>query len=205
MYQTIYLRMLAKVNLKQIQEVKLGDIAKINAPKSIQSKIENLPIYRITKKDNNVVVIDGFLIIKHLKELFSEKEIQLIGPMQTIIYVEKEATQFPIFMLVGVWILLFIGAGMTIMNFHYDVSMQEVHQKLHLIITGQTAEYPLWIQIPYSIGLGVGMLLFFNHWFNKKINDEPSPLEIEIFNYQQELDQYLIISENQLDDVKPPL
>ncbi len=49
---------------------------------------------------------------------------------------------------------------MTIMNFHYDVSMQPVQQKLHFILTGVENEYPLWIQIPYSIGLGLGTVLF---------------------------------------------
>src|SRR5699024_4221207 len=87
-----------------------------------------------------------------------------------------------------------------IMNFHYDVSMQEVQQKLHFLITGEKTEFPLWIQIPYSIGLGVGMLLFFNHWFNKRFNEEPSSLEIEIYNYQQNLDQYLGHYENKVND-----
>ena len=60
-------------------------------------------------------------------------------------------------------------------------------------------------QIPYSIGLGLGMVLFFNHFFRKRINEEPSPLEVEMFNYQQDIDQYVIIHENkesmkQIDD-----
>ena len=40
------------------------------------------------------------------------------------------------------------------------------------------------------------MTLFFNHFFKKRINDEPSPLEVEMFNYQQSLDQYVIMNEN---------
>jgi len=44
--------------------------------------------------------------------------------------------------------------------------------------------------------------LFFNHWFSKRINEEPSPLEVEIFNYQQNMDQYLAHYENTLNDNK---
>src|SRR5699024_2856818 len=90
--------------------------------------------------------------------------------------------------LIFAWILLFIGTAMTIMNFHDDVNMQAVQQKVHFVLTGQETEYPLWIQIPYSLGLGLGMILFLNHWFKKRINEEPSPLEIELFTYQQDLD-----------------
>jgi len=30
----------------------------------------------------------------------------------------------------------------------------------------------------------------------KRLNEEPSPLEVEVFNYQQSLDQYMIMHEN---------
>jgi stage V sporulation protein AA len=40
------------------------------------------------------------------------------------------------------------------------------------------------------------MILFFNHVFRKRINEEPSPLEVEMFNYQQDLDHYVIMHEN---------
>ena len=82
------------------------------------------------------------------------------------------------------------------MNFHEDVSMLQVHQKIYTIITGETKEHPLLLQIPYSIGIGIGMILFFNRVFKKRLNEEPSPLEVEMFLYQQNLDQYVAIHEN---------
>ena len=82
------------------------------------------------------------------------------------------------------------------MNFHEDVSMQDAHQRLYKIITGKEVEKPLIFQIPYSIGLGLGMIIFFNHVFKKRINEEPSPLEVEMFNYQNDLDRYVLMHEN---------
>lgn len=82
------------------------------------------------------------------------------------------------------------------MNFHTDVSMMQVHERIYYLITGEKSHQPLWMQIPYSIGIGLGMILFFNHIFQKKINEEPSPLEVELFMYQQSLDQYYIQNEN---------
>ena len=70
------------------------------------------------------------------------------------------------------------------------------HQKLFTLITGRIDDKPLLIQIPYSFGLGIGMILFFNHFFKKRFNEEPSPLEVEMFNYQQDLDRYVIMNEN---------
>lgn len=85
---------------------------------------------------------------------------------------------------------------MAIMNFHDDVSMKNVHEKIYTIITGKVNPKPLLFQIPYSLGLGLGMILFFNHFFQKRFNEEPSPLEVEMFNYQMDLDNYVIIHEN---------
>ncbi len=123
-------------------------------------------------------------------------DIQTIGPAQSIIeviYVKKKVS-LPLF--IGVWLLLFIGAALAIMNFHEDVSMRQVHQRLYHFVTGEVDPHPLLFQIPYSFGLGLGMILFFNHVFRKRLNEEPSPLEVEMFNYQQDLDQYVIMHEN---------
>ncbi|WP_425435867.1 stage V sporulation protein AA [Oceanobacillus senegalensis] len=197
----VYLRMKKNVNIQQMRELLLEDIAHISSSDSkLKRKLEKTPIYRITNKDKNLVVIDSMLIIEHLNRVYHSIELQLIGPSQTIVRVISKKSSTPILIVACVWLLLFIGTAMTIMNFHYDVSMQEVQQKLHLLLTGKENEYPLWIQVPYSIGLGLGTLVFFNHWFNKRFNEEPSPLEVEIFNYQQDLDNYLNHHENKFND-----
>lgn len=188
------------VEMMFLKELTLKDIAYISTSSQLKRKLEKTSIYRITKKDRNIVIIDSFLVIDHLNELYSDLEFQLVGPPQTIIRIKKNKTPPNIVIVATVWLLLFIGTGMTIMNFHYDVSMQEVQQKLHFLLTGEVSRYPLWIQIPYSFGLGIGMLLFFNHWFSKRFNEEPSPLEVEIFNYQEDLDQYVSYYENKLND-----
>ena len=197
---TIYLRMKRNLDLNEYKQLKLGDVSHIAAPTEIKNILEEKLIYRITEKDKNVVIIDAFLIIDSILSEYDDLEIQSVGPAQTVIRITAKNKKTNPLMAVIIWFLLFIGTAMTIINFHYDVSMQEVQQKLHFILTGKKNEFPLWIQVPYSLGLGVGTLLFFNHWFTKRFNEEPSPLEVEIFNYQQELDSYLSLHENKLDD-----
>lgn len=202
MTEIVYLRMKKTMTTWTMREIKLKDIAHLSTTSPLKKKLEETPVYRITKKDKNIVIIDSFLIIDYLIQSFSGIEIQLVGSQQTIIRVNKRKKSPSIFIVIFVWLILFTGSAMTIMNFHYDVSMQEVQQKLHYLLTGQHNDYPLWIQIPYSLGLGMGTLLFFNHWFNKRFNEEPSPLEVEIYNYQQDLDNYLSHHENKLNDTK---
>lgn len=196
MAETIYIRMRHRIQKKSDERIFLKDLAQIIATDQLLSSLKNLSLYHITEQDKNIIIIDSTQVIREIKKQYKDLEIQLIGPAQTIIEVvfAKKKVTLPFFILV--WLLLFIGSGLTIMNFHEDVSMQTVHQRIFKMITGKEIEKPLIFQIPYSIGLGLGMVIFFNHVFKKRLNEEPSPLEVEVFNYQQSLDQYMIMHEN---------
>ncbi|WP_226034628.1 stage V sporulation protein AA [Aquibacillus saliphilus] len=194
----IYLRMKKTIEVNENKSLQLKDIAFITGEYSIIEQLGKTFIYKVTKSDKTISVIEGFTVVDKLVNLFPETEFQLLGPNQTIINIKKTIRKRSVLIVTIIWLLLFIGASMAIMNFHYDVSMQEVQQRLHYLMTGEETEYPLWIQIPYSIGLGVGMILFFNHLFKKRFNEEPSPLEIEMFKYQQDLDGYFAYYENTL-------
>ncbi|MBS4191103.1 stage V sporulation protein AA [Bacillus sp. FJAT-49705] len=196
MEQTVYIRLRHRLQVRPYESILLKDIAQIIAGENIYEQIRNLKIYEVSEKDQNMIVIDVMKVIKSINSIIPEADIQTIGPAQVIIEVvfKKRKVSLPLFILV--WLLLFFGAALTIMNFHEDVSMQEVQQRIYTIMTGEVDSKPLIFQIPYSFGLGLGMILFFNHLFKKRINEEPSPLEVEIFNYQMDLDNYIAFNEN---------
>ncbi len=185
-----------RLKVSPTYEVKLGDVAQLAGDSSVVELLQNEIVYKITAHDKTHVVIDVMKVIEIIQQKASHVKINLLGSGQTlveIIYEKKKA--HPIFFGL-VWLLLFIGAALAIIYFHEDVSMQQVHQRLYYMITGEFNAQPLLFQIPYSLGLGLGMVLFFNHVFQKRINEEPSPLEVEMFQYQQSLDQYVIVNEN---------
>lgn len=194
--ELVYVRMRNRVHVRQEQELFVKDVARIIGPDDVVKTLEQTKLLKVSRADNNIIIIDLIHMIQCIRNVDPTIEVQTLGPAQTIIEVIYEKRRFSILSFLAVWFLLFIGAGITIMNFHVDVSMQEVHQKLFKIITGREDTKPLLIQIPYSFGLGLGMILFFNQFFKKRFNEEPSPLEVEIFNYQQDLDQYVIMHEN---------
>ena len=175
----------------------IGDIAQLIGDDSSCSSVEKIPLYQITKEDKNLIVIDVMHVIKVIQIELRDLEIQVVGPAQTIVEVQFPKKKLAPVYFVLIWFLLFIGAALAIMNFHEDVSMREVHQQIYKIVTGIDNPKPLLLQVPYSFGLGIGMVLFFNHLFKKRFNEEPSPLEVEMFNYQQDLDQYVIVHENE--------
>ncbi|CAH0181223.1 hypothetical protein SRABI96_01436 [Peribacillus sp. Bi96] len=192
----VYIRMRNRVQVNGNQPVRIKDIARIIGPEEEIQIIEEILLLTVKKEDKNIIVIDLAQVIMAIRKVDPGIEVETFGPSQTIIEVILSKKKMSILAFTLVWFLLFIGGGITIMNFHVDVSMGEVHQKIFTIITGKVDEKPLLIQIPYSFGLGLGMILFFNHFFKKRFNEEPSPLEVEMFNYQQDLDRYVAMNEN---------
>jgi len=185
-----------RVLVEPEEKIYLMDIAQVIAPETVITDLKSLMVHQVTVYDKNIIIIDVMKIIRLISDQIEDVEVQTIGPAQTIVEVilQKRKMSFPLFLLI--WFLLFFGSAMAIMNFHDDVSMRSVQEKLYKIITGEEDSKPWIFQIPYSIGLGLGMILFFNHVFQKRINEEPSPLEVEMFNYQMDLDNYVIIHEN---------
>lgn len=196
MEKSIYLRMRHRVLVQPNATVRIGQIVQISAEEKVSQEIKNIVIHQVSKKDKNIVVIDVMKVIDQIRRQFPQIDVQTVGPAQTIVEIAIKKRRFTPALFVAVWFLLFVGAALTMMNFHEDVSMREVHIRIYTMITGDEELKPLLFQIPYSIGLGLGMILFFNHFFRKRLNEEPSPLEVEMFNYQQDLDNYLIITEN---------
>jgi len=206
MANTVFIKLRHRVQVKPEALVTLGQVAQIAATDGgLIRRLKAIPLYRVQPSDKNIVIIDMMQVVRAVLDVDDSLDVQMVGPSQTIVEVLYEKRRFSTVAFILVWLLLFVGSAMAIMNFHEDVSMQKVHRYLYEVMTGQSVDKPLLLQIPYSFGLGIGMVLFFNHWFRKRINEEPSPLEVEMFNHQQAIDQYVILHENkesmrQLDD-----
>ena len=196
----VYLRLKKKVRVSPGQKLRLGDIAQVLADESVMS-IVRLEVYQSSLQDGNLVVVDVLDVIERIRRVHPELDIRSVGPAQTIIETEVRRRIPPTVWVAMIWLLLFVGSGLALMNFHTDVSMKSVHQRIHYLDTGKHEARPLILQIPYSLGIGVGMILFFNHLFKRRFNDEPSPLELEMYLYEENLNQYVIDHEK---SKKPP-
>ncbi|KQO18793.1 stage V sporulation protein AA [Paenibacillus sp. Leaf72] len=194
--QPLYLRLRKRIGIRPGKEVTLGQAARLLGESEEQERrLGQLVLYRHSKPDGNRVVIDLLQIVSRLRELEPGLSIEAYGDPQVLVMIADKPPKPRIPLLIFSWLLLFFGAGLAIMNFHTDVSMKEVHIRIVELITGEHNEHPLWFQIPYSFGIGLGMVLFFNHLFRKRFNEEPNPLEVELFTYQENVNAYVIADE----------
>lgn len=104
-------------------------------------------------------MLDIIKVLKTIHTAFPALDVQTVGGAETIVEIHYQKAAVSRFIR-RCLAPAFIGSCLAIMNFHEDVSMREVHIALYEIITGERNEYPYLLQIPYSIGLGLGMIVF---------------------------------------------
>ena len=68
------------------------------------------------------------------------------------------------------------------------------------ITTGQASDGTTPLEVGYSIGLPVGILLFFNHFTSWKFSLDPTPLEVEMRLYEENVNKTLIQNEERKED-----
>lgn len=191
----LYIRLRRRVTLRRNAPIRLGEVAQMLAEPELEGQLRELVLYRPSPKDGNRLLIDMMLVVRKVKQSFPDMQIEQYGEPHVLVEIEERERKPSVIAIVLVWLLLFIGSGLAIMNFHADVSMLEVHRRMYQLITGESVRFPLLLQIPYSFGIGLGMVVFFNHLFKKKFNEEPSPLEVEMFMYQESVNHYVITEE----------
>ena len=48
------------------------------------------------------------------------------------------------------------------------------------------------IELTYSIGLSLGIIIFYNHFGKIKITKDPTPIEVEMKTYEDEINTVLV-------------
>ncbi|HCC07372.1 MAG TPA: hypothetical protein DEP72_04350 [Clostridiales bacterium] len=186
----VYIKLEKKVSITSDTSLKISDIAKVIADDILKKEIEEIKIYDIGKQEKSLHSVDIVDVINKIRNVHPEVDIESIGEQDIVIeYLNGEkrpSKMWEFVKIVFVCLTIFFGASVAIMTFHTDVAMTEVHQQIYKMLTGNSIQKPYIIQIPYSIGLAVGIIVFFNHFW-LKFKNSPTPLEVEIDKYQDEL------------------
>lgn len=87
-------------------------------------------------------------------------------------------------------LVVLFGAAFAIMSFNEDVAVSDLFDKIYQIILGRQGKSNGILEFTYALGVSIGIIVFFNHFGNKKIKDDPTPLQIKMWQYQQDITEY---------------
>ncbi|MFP4698042.1 MAG: stage V sporulation protein AA [Eubacteriales bacterium] len=194
--ETIYLKA-AKKTIVVKKNILIEDIAKIEGknPKII-NKIKKIQVYEIEEDKKKNYVISILKIINLIQSNIDDINIQNIGETDAIILYWPKFSEERVFLqylkVIVVCLIIFTGGAIAIMTFHTDVSMPDVFSELYRIFTGVKTGNPTFLEIFYSIGLALGIIVFFNHFTTVRFSDDPTPIEVEMRMYEKNVEDSII-------------
>ena len=112
-----------------------------------------------------------------------------------IIVYEKQQTPNKLFHLcktAAVVLISFVGAAFSIMAFNNDVDTVKLFGQIYELLTGRASDGFTVLELTYCIGLVIGILTFFNHFGKKRFTVDPTPMEVEMRLYENDLQTTLI-------------
>ncbi len=195
MQENIYIKfkLSAKVHSPQVN---VGDVAKVYCQdKSILNKIKTLRIYTFHNTSENRIVYSAMKVIEIISENCPSINISHIGEPDFVLEYEPPGKKSIIPSWINVFIcstIMFFGAAFAIMTFNTDVSISKLFSDLYTDITGQEHDGFTILEISYSIGLGLGIIVFYNHFGKKRLSKDPTPIELEMRSYESEIGTALV-------------
>ena len=191
----IYVMAKQNVEIKN-DEVLLSDAASIYCEDAVvKAKANAMCIYKFREGQEPRVVISMMKIIEMLTTLIPGATIESIGEKAILlekIPAKKYNSNMIPWKIAFVAAVSFFGTAFTIMAFHNDVGISDVFARMYEIVTGAKSSGCTALEISYSVGLCLGIIIFYNHVGGRRITKDPTPLEVEMKIYEQNVNMTLV-------------
>lgn len=86
----------------------------------------------------------------------------------------------------------FFGTAFAIMSFNNDVDLTTLFGQIYQQVTGAKSSGFTILEITYSIGIGAGVLFFFNHFGSMKLTQDPTPMQVQMRVYEDDVNTTII-------------
>lgn len=180
------------------QEVYLTDVASVYAADPVwKRKIEELELYRFLETKKQKVAFSAMKVLQIIGTAYPEVSVTILGEPDFIVEYKQEkrnclAKVFDWGKAVFVCFVMFFGSAFTIVTFNKDASVEEIFAMIYRLSEGAERNGPGELELAYSIGIPLGIILFFNHFLRKKIDSDPTPLQVQMRQYEKDVNATII-------------
>lgn len=179
------------------KDIKLKDILSLYCTnKDVEQEIKNQSIYHFVGEDDQRKCFSVLKVIEVIKEVDKTLDVINMGPQDFIVYYKNKQAESK-FMHYGkiifVALVAFFGASFSIMTYNTDVGIEELFYNVYEMIMGKVPTGPNILHISYAVGLALGIIIFFNHAGKIKLNDDPTPFEVQMRLYERDVNDTLMI------------
>lgn len=192
---TVYLKTEQNVEVME-SHVRVKDIASVYCKeKAVSDKIKAITVLKFRETERKRRVVSVLKVIELIEREIPGVKVENIGENATLIELvnaEKHGGIMQWLKLLFVAGISFFGTGFTIMAFHNDIDINDIFAQFYEQIMGAPASGYTIMELSYSVGLAVGIIVFFNHIGGRRITKDPTPIEVEMKIYESDVNKALI-------------
>ncbi len=182
------------------KNVKISDVADVQCSDAdFTNKVKDMTLYSFKDEKPDRYVMSVMDIISFIQKQSPDVMVVNLGESDFILEYNMNRKQniwLEIIKVILIGMIVFFGAAFAIMSFHEDVDITGLFEDVYLLIMGKEKNGVSTIEITYSIGLFFGILIFYNRMgLGRKTND-PTPLEMEMKNYEETINDTLIMADD---------
>ena len=197
MEEILYVKIAQNIPVAK-RQVTFHDLATLHCTnKKVVQELNQMVFYTLPAHGPQKTMFTIAKVYEVIHQKYPNLKIENLGERDFVIDYEKpdekeKQKKWEYVRTIFVSFIVFMGAAFTIMTFNEDVSVADVFDKVYRLVLGQEKQGGSIIEICYAIGLPVGILVFYNHFRRRKIKDDPTPIQVEMHTYEEQVNKTLI-------------
>lgn len=192
---TVYLKCERNIEV-QSEDVQMTDVGSLQCSDPVVSaKLKALKVHHFGKNDTKRCVISTLKLVELMENACPGITVQIIGEPDVLvewISVDKHKSGIQWGKAALVCLVSFFGTAFTIMAYHNDVGINDVFTEVYRMVMNREPQGLNVLEISYSLGLALGIIVFFNHVGGRRLTKDPTPIEVAMRNYEEDVDKALI-------------
>lgn len=191
----VYLKCDRNVEVQK-PDVFLSDIATLRCSDSaLSARLKVIKVHHFSQNDVKRCVISSLKLVELMEKECVDISVQIIGETDVLVewvQTTKHRGWQQWLKAALVCLVSFFGTAYTIMAYHNDVGINSVFTEVYKMLMNREPQGLNTLEVSYSIGLAAGIIVFFNHVGGRRITKDPTPIEVSIRNYEEDVDKALI-------------
>lgn len=176
--------------------VYLQDIARLSCSNSkVLNRLRVLPVANLNPDTPGRYTMSVMDLVDLIQKKEPDLDITPLGELSFILTYQppgKPQMIFEILKVVFISLASFFGAAFSIMTFNTDADVGTLFKQIYQQVTGNVSNGFTILEISYSIGLAAGVLFFFNHFGRKKFSADPTPMQVQMRQYEDNVNTTLL-------------
>lgn len=193
--ETVYLKV-SQITEVYEPDVYIKDIAKVHCQnKAVEAKVKVIKVTTFREPVSATWIGSVVDLLKQVEDTGNNVQVNSIGEQDFVVHYAPDAVKPSLFQWVKTLVMAvvaFCGAAFAIMTFNNDASVTDVFGNIYYLVMGTESDGLTILEISYSLGLALGILVFFNHFAKWKLTVDPTPIEVEMRLYEENLNKALI-------------